>query len=570
MDRAPLFSSGLEVASVVLTSDLLSSSWEAILELCSESSPNEQPNLAFSVKHRIYERPSCTILAFASSPTCTKHHLQAEADLAPWSTLRDTCPHFNFLCTKANPSFSTHKAAVTLFASLDSELADLKTKAERSTRLIITGHSLGGSVASLFALWLLENTNSSKAKRPLCITFGSPLLGDNGFQKAVLERSTWNSCFLHVASEKDPVPRLFISPQTGAYKPFGTYLLCSESGNACLEEPESILELLVAMGSQFTGSQDPNRRSQSVNYGEIVRNHKSRVIRRGVSQLGERITDPLWAGIIVVLDTIGVGRAQPYLDVATLVRRAKDFVTQKKKVFDPSKKLNDVKINMAKLEWYKKDAKAKKIGYYDAYKNSVSRQDRDVIKYKTILRNYWKEMVAEAERRPQKEGASFRTRWLYAGTNFRRMVEPLEIADYYKCPGAKDYRTRGRSPHYILLEKWQRDEKKPADPANEPKMASSLTEDSCFWADVEEAIISCNFLNNVESSPEEKESSRKSLIEFEKHVMDLIRDYAVSPEIFLWQSSFMKWWKEYEKVIGADSNSPLLVYMRDEKYEQYA
>ena len=72
-------------------------------------------------------------------------------------------------------------------------------------------------------------------------------------------------------------------------------------------------------------------------------------------------------------------------------------------------------------------------------------------------------------------------------------------------------------------------------------VASSLIEDSCFWAHVEEALISRKFLSSGESSDEEKDFAKKELIEFEKYVFDLMKNDAVSFEIFLPGSSFMKW-----------------------------
>ena len=105
---------------------------------------------------------------------------------------------------------------------------------DNSKPLIITGNSLGESVASLFTLWLLKKINFSITKRPLCITFGSPLIGDNGLQNAILNYPTWSSCFSHVVSHQDPVPGVLISlhnppatkstSQTNVYKPFGTFL----------------------------------------------------------------------------------------------------------------------------------------------------------------------------------------------------------------------------------------------------------------------------------------------------------------------------------------------------------
>lgn len=117
--------------------------------------------------------------------------------------------------------------------------------------IIITGHSLGGCVAMLFAFWLLNSLDSSKTKRPLCITFGSPLLGDEQLRQCVSKISTWNYCFLHVASTQDPTPKFFQRQcMSGEYKPFGTFLLCSASGCACSEDPDFILEQLAAPNSK--------------------------------------------------------------------------------------------------------------------------------------------------------------------------------------------------------------------------------------------------------------------------------------------------------------------------------
>lgn len=226
---------------------------------------------------------------------------------------------------------------------------------------------------------------------------------------------------------------------------------------------------------------------------------------------------------------------------------------------------------MAYLEWYKKVAEEEG-GYYDSYKFGQSgsrdkiKSREEIVKRHRILTQYWKRMVAEAKKMPQKEGASFRIRWLYGGTNYRRMVEPLDIADYYK-KGHRDYITRGRPEHYILLEQWLNEDM--LGNAIERNRACSLTEDSCFWAHVEEAIILCDILKDGQSSPEDQRSSKEKLIRFEAFVMDMIKNYAVSREIFLPQSSFMKWWEMYSIFARQSVGSPLLDFM-EEDYRNYA
>lgn len=246
--------------------------------------------------------------------------------------------------------------------------------------------------------------------------------------------------------------------------------------------------------------------------------------------------------------------------------RQEDALKHKRYVMDVKKKLNDIKESMANLEWYKMKT-VDQGGYYDAYKNADTRERKisdKVLLHKKILRGYWKDMVRKAEKMPQKEGVYFRTSWLYAGTNYRRMVEPLDIANWY-MRGKSDYINSKRSEHYKLLEKWFKPPSRTSN-SNEGQKAS-LTEDSCFWASVEEAVISIGVLKD--GSSQEKEIAKQNLIEFEEYVMDLIRNCAVSPEIFLENSTFMKWWENYEKIMGGTSYKSLLADFMRNDYKGY-
>ena len=178
---------------------------------------------------------------------------------------------------------------------------------DNSKPLIITGNSLGGSVATLFTLSLLEKFNFSNTKRPLCITFGSPFIGDEGLQLAISNYSAWNSCFLHVVSDQDPVPRVLIN----GYKPFGTFLLCSELGCSCFEDPETILELLMVAYSGSLENQDPNKVFES--YGTFVEHLNRKVLCKDTTDhesLTDWTTPTLRASIITQLVAIGLVRSQ--------------------------------------------------------------------------------------------------------------------------------------------------------------------------------------------------------------------------------------------------------------------
>ncbi|KAK7386136.1 hypothetical protein VNO78_26130 [Psophocarpus tetragonolobus] len=54
--------------------------------------------------------------------------------------------------------------------------------------------------------------------------------------------------------------------------------------------------------------------------------------------------------------------------------------------------------------------------FRDGFKNGFFTSDHHVSNFQKNLTNYWKDMVEEAEMKPQIEGATFRTR----GINFNR------------------------------------------------------------------------------------------------------------------------------------------------------
>ena len=69
----------------------------------------------------------------------------------------------------------------------------------------------------------------------------------------------------------------------------------------------------------------------------------------------------------------------------------------------------------------------------------------------TLKWNRWEDMVEQVERKPHQEGAALQTLCLCTGTNYRKMVEPLDIAAYHR-EGGRHYITNGGSKHYTLLE----------------------------------------------------------------------------------------------------------------------
>ena len=139
-----------------------------------------------------------------------------------------------------------------------------------------------------------------------------------------------------------------------------------------------------------------------------------------------------------------------------------------------------------------------------------------------------------------------------------------------------------RPQHFVLLEQWfkederKKKEKREREERENPQLrsasksnskaknvASSLNDDSCFWVHVEEALILCD-------EPPSKPDAKQKLIEFERYVLDTLENFAVTPDIFLPQSSFMQWWNKYKEIVGSSYSSVLTDVMKRRTYRRYA
>ncbi|BBN18814.1 hypothetical protein MPTK1_8g05720 [Marchantia polymorpha subsp. ruderalis] len=76
----------------------------------------------------------------------------------------------------------------------------------RNERIVLTGHSLGGAVASLLALRLLEATGKWCHEQVQCYTFGCPFFADNELARYINKR--YRHHFVHIVSRNDIVPKL--------------------------------------------------------------------------------------------------------------------------------------------------------------------------------------------------------------------------------------------------------------------------------------------------------------------------------------------------------------------------
>jgi triacylglycerol lipase len=95
---------------------------------------------------------------------------------------------------------STHLGFTEIYAKARDQIIQALEKCDLSKRLIITGHSLGGALATLCALDLAYNTPFSA---PIVYTYGAPRIGDPAFADAFNRKIPFNH---RIVIESDLIP----------------------------------------------------------------------------------------------------------------------------------------------------------------------------------------------------------------------------------------------------------------------------------------------------------------------------------------------------------------------------
>jgi triacylglycerol lipase len=95
---------------------------------------------------------------------------------------------------------NTHYGFTEIYATARMQIINALSKCDFNKKLIITGHSLGGALATLCALDLAYNTHFAP---PIVYTFGAPRVGDPTFAAAFNQKITFNH---RIMIESDLIP----------------------------------------------------------------------------------------------------------------------------------------------------------------------------------------------------------------------------------------------------------------------------------------------------------------------------------------------------------------------------
>ncbi|XP_059433557.1 lipase-like PAD4 [Corylus avellana] len=478
---------------------------------------------------------------------------------------------------------------------------------EQSKSIIITGHGIGGAIASLCALWLLCNLPAVSSPSPtqvLCITFGSPLLGNASLSRAVL-RERWGGNFCHVVSKHDIMPRLLFAPlpsfshlhgllhywhlsmaspsdnlvfqlrnedkaellrfvllhlqvlaldeqeapTSTSFWPLGSYLFCSQEGAMCIDNAVSVVKMMHLM--LMTGSPSSCIEDHLM-YGDYVGNVCVQFLKQRSFMQGDLPESSYEAGVALALQSSGMdiqesvaGAAKDCLKMARRMGRTPNLNSAKLAI-----RLSEINPYRAQIEWYKAscDESDDQMGYYDCFKQrETSRRDSTVDLNRYKLASFWNRVIDMLEKNELPHDFHRRAKWVNTSQFYKLLVEPLEIAEYYRNGMHRvngHYLSHGRERRFEIFDRWWRERRVSEEENNQRSKFASLTQDSCFWARVEEAK---EWLDEAR-----QESDRKVLAllwekinGFERYARKLVESKEVSKDVVARNSSYSKWVKEY-------------------------
>ncbi|KAK9735536.1 hypothetical protein RND81_04G211200 [Saponaria officinalis] len=485
----------------------------------------------------------------------------------------------------------------------------MKILLEKSKSIIITGHSIGGALASLTALWLLSYHQSNATPSPpriLCITFGSPLLGNKPLSKSLL-RHRWAGNFCHVVYKHDIVPRLLFAPldslhihlhvllqyiqssmnsqftniplrvsdemksqlfgfasaytdavekcadwysdapAQGVFWPFGSYLLCADEGAICVDNSGSVVRLMHLM----MGTSDPGSCLEDhLKYGGCVEKLSFQfLMNKGYLQVNVP-NSSYDAGLALAVESLGLARQE------SVFGQAKHSLQTAKQV-GVTPNLNSARLaitlakitpHRAQIEWYKTccDNSDSQLGYYDSFKQrQASKRDNQVNMFRIKLANFWDSVIEKIDNNELPHDFHKRRKFINASHFYQLLVEPLDIAEYYRSGEHQrrgHYLSNGRDRRHEVFSKWWREREVVEDESKRSKFASQ-TQDSCFWARVEEAR---ELVKKVRTERNARNLDRlwQGIDRFERYARELVENKEVSCDVVARNSSYSLWVEE--------------------------
>lgn len=210
----------------------------------------------------------------------------------------------------------------------------------------------------------------------------------------------------------------------------------------------------------------------------------------------------------------------------------------------------------AQIEWYKMscDESEDQMGYYDAFKRRGSSKRGDQVNMnRHKLGCFWDNIIEQLQNNELPYDFHKRDKWVNSFQFYKLLVEPLEIAEYYRRGKHRvegHYLKNGRPRRFQISDRWWKERRANRDKNRTRTKFASSTQDSCFWARVEEAR---EWLGDLQSGNDaiNKQEIWENINNFDRYARTLIERKEVSVDVLAKNSSYTIWNVELSKLSSA-------------------
>lgn len=316
------------------------------------------------------------------------------------------------------------------------------------------------------------------------------------------------------------------------YRPFGTYVFCTGDRElVVVENPDAVLQILFyssQLSSEVEGPEIALRSlTDHLNYQSELQNLEIKVVAHLDNLDGLPLSCNVGAGGLgLVLNNLGLStRARLCLCAAGELQKQK--LRNQDKI---NKKKTDIEKGLLILEGYKTRCEARRVSYYDAFKLSKDTDDFYANVKRLELAGIFDEIMEMLKRCELPDEFEGHREWIDIGTRYRRIVEPLDIANYYRHLKNEDtgpYLIKGRPKRYRYTQRWLE---------YALKISAGSSGESCFWAEIEELCLRTINMGLFEDV-------KGHVLSLERQVQKWVQDRELGDDIFFEDSTFFKWWK---------------------------
>ncbi|XP_061373481.1 protein EDS1L-like [Gastrolobium bilobum] len=322
------------------------------------------------------------------------------------------------------------------------------------------------------------------------------------------------------------------------YRPFGKYIFCNGNGQLIvISNSDAVLQLLfhTAQLSDLAELSEVASKSilEHLAYEDELQDSLE---MQNVVYLDQLEDLPLSADgsnsdiatTSTALDGLGLStRARLCLRAAGELQKQKNRNEEK-----ISKEIKEkAQGSMGELEAYKATCEIHTgKGYYYAFKVQKEGKDFQANVKRLVLAGVWDEIIEMLKRYELPDEFEGKQEWIKLGTSFRRLVEPLDIANYYRHSKDEDtgpYMDKGRPKRYRYTQRW-------LEHAN--RVTKGVISESSFWAEMEEL---CRWNSNKKPF----EGIKERVVQLEQGIKKWIDKGELTKNVFLKDPTFVKWWE---------------------------